>query len=220
MRFRYLILDISCIVLAGGKGQRLGRDKVGAIIDGQSLLRRVISSLEFFGGDIIVVIDAERDPSGLASYPRLRVATDVYPGKGPLVGIYSGLSVSHSDYNLVVACDMPFLNQAMLKFMVQEADGFDIVVPRLGDRPEPLHAVYGKGCLEAIEGMFRQGDYRVGHLLNMVKVRYLEAAEIDRFDPGHLSFFNINTEADMVKARDLAGKASQSDSLRSLSEQG
>ncbi len=199
-------MDISCIVLAGGQGLRLGRNKALETIDGKSLIQRVVSSLSFFDSEIIVVTGAERIPLGLAGYSSLRIIADAYPGKGPLVGIYSGLLASDSFYNLVVACDMPFLNRALLAYTVRLSAGFDVVLPRLGDRVEPLHAVYSKGCLEAIEGMFGQGSFSVNQLLNLVRVRYLEAEEISRFDPERLSFFNINTEADLRMARDMAKK--------------
>jgi len=199
-------LDISCIVLAGGQGLRLGRNKALETIDGKSLIQRVVSSLSFFDSEIIVVTGAERIPLGLAGYSKLRIIADAYPGKSPLVGIYSGLLASDSFYNLVVACDMPFLSRALLAYMARLSAGFDVVLPRLGDRVEPLHAVYSKGCLEAIEGMFGQGSFSVNQLLNLVRVRYLEAEEISRFDPERLSFFNINTEADLRMARDMAKK--------------
>jgi len=71
---------------------------------------------------------------------------------------------------------------------------------------EPLHAVYSRGCLEPIESLLERGDLRVRQLFPLVKMRYVEAEEIDRFDPQHLSFFNINDEADLARARDLARK--------------
>jgi len=197
-------LDISCIVLAGGKGLRLGRDKTAETFGDTSLLERVVSSLSLFEGDIIIVTAIKQSLPQFSGYPTLRVAADIYPGKGTLGGIYTGLTASNSFYNLVVACDMPFLNQALLRYLVQLADGFDLVLPRLGSMIEPLHAVYSKNCLAAIENLLRQDSLKISNLLTLVKVRYVEAEEINRFDPKHLSFFNINTEADLKAARELA----------------
>jgi len=197
-------LDISCIVLAGGKGLRLGQSKALEIIGDRSLLQRVVFSLSFFKSDIIIVTANKQSFSQLIDYPKLRVVTDIYPGKGPLGGIYTGLVASDSFYNLVVACDMPFLNQALLRYMIQISASFDLVIPRLGNVLEPLHAVYSKGCLAPIEGLLKQGNLTVTELTNLVRVRYVDAVEINRFDPKHLSFFNINTEADLVTARELA----------------
>ena len=197
-------MDISCVVLAGGKGLRLGRDKNLETIGNRSLLQRVIFQVSLFNSDIIIVTATKQSLHQLIDYPRLRIVADTYPGTGPLGGIYSGLIASDSFCNLVVACDMPFLNQALLRYMIQLSVNFDVVVPRLGNLVEPLHAVYSKGCLAPIEYLLEQGRIRVSELFKLVKVRYVEAEEIDRIDPEHLSFFNINTEADLEKARELA----------------
>jgi molybdopterin-guanine dinucleotide biosynthesis protein A len=78
------------------------------------------------------------------------------------------------------------------------------VVPRVGELVEPLHAVYAKSCLAPVERLLEQGNLRVDALFDLVKVRYVETDEIDRFDPQHLSFFNINTRADLERAKQLA----------------
>ena len=196
-------LDITCIVLAGGKGLRLGRDKVRETIGTDNLLQRVLSQLSAFNRDIIIVTAGQKSLPRINGYKRSRIVTDIYPGKGALAGIHAGLAESKSHYNLVVASDMPFLNQALLRYMVEVSAGFDLVVPRLGKLVEPLHAVYARSCLPHIDRMLKRGNLEVRGLFKLVKVRYLEAGEIERFDPEHLSFFNINTEADLERARQL-----------------
>ncbi len=196
-------MDIGCIVLAGGKGLRLGHEKASEAVGNKSLIQRVASSLSFFSSDIIVVTAAEQLFPRFIGYPKLRIVTDTYPGKGSLGGIYTGLAASDSFYNLVVACDMPFLNQALLDYMMQISANFDLVVPRLGNMLEPLHALYSKKCLAPIECLLKQGNLNIRELFGLVRVRYVEATEIDKFDPKHLSFFNINTEADLRTAREL-----------------
>jgi len=201
-------LDISCIVLAGGKGLRLGRDKFLEVIGDSNLLQRVLSQLSSLNKDIIIVTATDKTFSQLLSYPGVRIVTDTYPGKGVLGGIYTGLAVSNTFYNLVVAGDMPFLNQALLRYMIQISSGFDLVVPRVGKLTEPLHAVYSKSCLAPIEQLLNQGELRVSALFDLVKVRYVEAEEIDIYDPKHLSFFNINTKADLARAQQLVKELS------------
>jgi molybdopterin-guanine dinucleotide biosynthesis protein A len=90
--------------------------------------------------------------------------------------------------------------------MMQLSAEFDVVIPRLGNAVEPLHAIYSRACLAPIENLFRQNNLRIIDFLHLVRVRYIEAGEIDRFDPNHLSFFNINTEADLKTARELAAR--------------
>jgi len=137
-------------------------------------------------------------------YPRLKLLTDVYPDKGPLGGVYTGLLASTSFYNLVVASDMPFLNPALLRYMTKVSADFDIVVTRVGDLVEPLHAVYAKSCLESIEHLLKHNELSVRRLFPTVRTRYVEADEIERFDPDHLSFFNVNTQGDLQKAEEIA----------------
>ena len=183
---------------------RLGRNKALEVIGNRSLLQRVVSSISLFNSNIIIVTATKQSFTQFIGYPKLKLVSDVYPGKGPLGGIYTGLTASDSFSNLVVACDMPFLNQALLRYMIQLSANFDLVVPRVGNMVEPLHAIYSKDCLDLIEGLLKQGELNVNQLLNLVKVRYVEAEEIDWFDSKHLSFFNINTEGDLKMARELA----------------
>ncbi|MCJ7769473.1 MAG: molybdenum cofactor guanylyltransferase [Dehalococcoidales bacterium] len=200
-------MSTNSIVLAGGKGLRLGHNKALVELDGENLLQRVISRLGFLSSDIILVVAGRQQPLKIAGYPKLKIVTDIYPGKGPLVGIYSGLLSSDSAYNLVVACDMPFLNKHLIGYMLDVSVGFDITIPRLGNMVEPLHAIYSKNCLKAIEKLLVEDNLKIDSLLKMVKVRYVEVGEIDSFDPEHLSFFNVNTKADLDIARELAEKA-------------
>jgi molybdopterin-guanine dinucleotide biosynthesis protein A len=197
-------LKKSCIVLAGGKSLRLGYDKVLETVGSRSLLEQVISRVGSLSDEIIIVIAGEQNIPESIGHPNFKILADIYPKKGPLGGIYTGLVTSTSFYNLVVASDMPFLNQALLRYMIQLSSDFDSVVPRVGKLLEPLHATYTKSCLPAIESMIKQSDLRVDHLFKQVKVKYVETEEINEFDPKHLSFFNVNTKADLAIARDLA----------------
>ena len=196
-------MDISGIVLAGGRSLRLGREKVSETVGNKSLLERVILRLSSLVSDIIIVVATEQSFLQFIDYPKLRVVADVYPGKGPLGGIYTGLAASDSFHSLVVASDMPFLNQNLLSYMMHLAPSFDLVIPRLGDMVEPLHTVYSQNCLTHIEQLLRQNNLGALELISRVNVRYVDVMEINRFDPEHLSFFNINTEEDLKKAREL-----------------
>ncbi|MFC1931006.1 molybdenum cofactor guanylyltransferase [Chloroflexota bacterium] len=197
-------MDISGIVLAGGKSLRLGYDKVLETVGKRSLLQQVVSCVATLSSEVILVTTSEQTIPESIDYPKLRTVTDIYPGKGPLGGIYTGLATSTSFCNLVVASDMPFLNPDLFRYMMQLADNFNAVVPRISNLVEPLHAVYTKSCLAPMEQMIKQDKLSVNQLLNLVRTRYVEAEEIEKFDPEHLSFFNVNTKADLAKARELA----------------
>jgi molybdopterin-guanine dinucleotide biosynthesis protein A len=145
----------------------------------------------------------------MPNFPGLHIekAVDLYPGKGSIIGIYSGLKKSLSFHSLVVACDMPFLNTPLLQYMLEISGGFDIVVPKIGDWFEPLHAVYSKNCLAFMQELIEHDNLRIIELFNNVRVRAIEQTEIEKFDSEHLSFFNINTQDDMERAKKLASEA-------------
>lgn len=98
---------------------------------------------------------------------------------------------------------MPFINLELVRYMLQLAPEFDIVVPRLGQFFEPLHAVYSRNCVAPIESLIAADKLNVRDLFRQTRVRFVDPPEIERFDPHHLSFFNINTEADLERARSL-----------------
>jgi molybdopterin-guanine dinucleotide biosynthesis protein A len=190
---------MTSIVLAGGKSLRLGREKALEEIGGCSLIERVIERLSLLGNEIIVVTSSSDQLPDLG----VKRVIDSYPGKGNLVGIYSGLKEVASSHGLVVGCDMPFLNVALLRHLIELSPGFDVVIPRVDDEMEPLHAVYSKNCLAPIEATLGEGKRRIVDFFPAVRVRYIESADIEEFDPQHLSFFNINSEADLERARIL-----------------
>ncbi len=195
---------MTTIVLTGGKSLRLGRDKALEEIGGQTIIERVIARLTPLDTEIILATTQ----SNLSLLPDLGVKTvvDVYPDKGALGGIYSGLKASPSFHSLVVACDMPFLNIALLRHLIELCPPFDVVIPKVDEKTEPLHAVYSKNCLAPIEAMLKLDRLKISDFFNAVKVRYVEDAEVEKFDPERLSFFNINSKADLERARALLEK--------------
>jgi molybdopterin-guanine dinucleotide biosynthesis protein A len=198
--------EMSCIILAGGRGTRLGRNKVLETVGCKSLLRRVVDGLNFFDSNIIIVSANEHSFLNQKSQSGLREVVDIYSGKAALGGLYTGLVASNSFYNLVVASDMPFLNRKLLCHMTQCMESYEAVAPRINGRVEPLHAVYAKSCTPKLERLLMQGYLSIRNVFSMIRVRYIDDQEIDMFDPQRLSFFNINTEADLEKARELAGQ--------------
>ena len=136
----------------------------------------------------------------------MRTVVDLYPGTGSLGGIYTGLVHSGSFRNVLVACDMPFLKLELLRYMVGLSSDFDVVMPTIDGRREPLHAVYTKECLPTMEMQLKEGNLKARDFPDLVRTRYVEKEEVDRFDPEHLSFFNVNTQDDLDAARMLASR--------------
>ena len=188
----------SGIILAGGKSSRLGVDKAMLQLDGgPTLIAATIARLLPLVDEIVVVAD---DGERFGTLPA-RVVPDLYAGAGSLGGIYSGIAAASHEQSLVVACDMPFLRPELLRHLLAEPRSYDVLLPRLeGGFTEPLHAVYSKACLEPIRRRLEVGRYRIIGFLDDVRVRYVEEAELRRFDPDLRSFVNINTPEELADA--------------------
>ena len=199
-------MGVSGIVLAGGLSRRLGRDKAIEPIAGEPLIARCIGRLSAVADEIIVVVNDVERGEQLPLPQTCRVALDVYADSGSLGGIFSGVSAMGNEWGVVVACDMPFLNTALLRYMLSLREGFDAVVPVLAGRPEPTHALYSKACLPHIERRLQAKDLKIARFFDDVSVRYVSQEEIDAHDPDHLSFFNVNTQSDLDKALELAAQ--------------
>jgi molybdopterin-guanine dinucleotide biosynthesis protein A len=189
------------IVLAGGESRRMGTDKAFLRINGLPMIEHVLRTLRGVCDHVIVVTNS---PEAYDRYD-VEIAGDAFNSRGALVGIYSGLLRSRSDRSIVVACDMPFLNPGLLSHMAGIAGEYDVVLPRVGDLIEPLHAVYRKALLPVIEDHLRRDQRQIRNIFTGLIVRYVREEEIDRFDPARRSFLNLNTrkEYEEVTCSDL-----------------
>jgi molybdopterin-guanine dinucleotide biosynthesis protein A len=182
---------------------RLGRVKALEIINEQSLVERTIDRLSTVSQALLLVTSQEQFRLIAAARLKGKLIVDIYPGKGALGGIYTGLKNADSFYSLVVGCDMPFLNHDLLCYLIELAPGFDVVVPRIDDMLEPLHAVYSRDCLAPIKELIGRDTLDISQLFGLVKTRYVDKDEITKFDPRCLSFFNVNTMNDIKQAEEL-----------------
>lgn len=202
----------SAVVLAGGLSRRMGQDKRRLRLwgaDGPTLLEHTVAAVGALCADVVVVLN---DPEG---WPGLqgRIVGDLFPDGGALGGIYSGLAACAHDYALVVACDMPLLSPALLGAMLARPRDYDVLAPR-SPTPgaarnnldiEPLHAIYGKGCLGPMREALEGGRRQIAAFFPAVRVAYLEPAEIARHDPDGRSFLNVNTPEQMAEVERLLG---------------
>ncbi len=190
--------EVSAVVLAGGQSRRLGTNKAFIEIGGQTLIERVLQIISPLAEDVIVVT-SEAEPF---CHLGVRLTGDVYPGKASLGGIYSGLLAAKHQQALVVGCDMPFLNGGLLRYMISLAGEYEIIIPSYDSFLEPLHAIYHKQCLEPMRLLIEADRLRISEVFCTGRIRYITAEEIAAFDPAHLSFFNINTPEDLLRARE------------------
>jgi molybdopterin-guanine dinucleotide biosynthesis protein A len=167
----------------------MGRDKAILPFGGQSLIERVVDTLVPLVDDIVVV-GSERHISlpGSATF-----VPDDIPGAGPLGGLLTGLKTISHETALTVACDMPFLDRRVLHLLLALSDGYDAVVPEVGGRLHPLHAVYNRRIIPKAERCIAHGRLKLAGLLSHLTVRWIREDEINPLDPAHHSFINVNT---------------------------
>jgi molybdopterin-guanine dinucleotide biosynthesis protein A len=186
---------ITGIIVAGGKGTRLGGcDKAFLEIGGEPVIVRTLRTLAgLFTRTIVVARHPERFVGIHAD-----VTTDVYPGCGPLAGIHAGLRAVDAPYVFVVACDMPLLDAEVIRFLVDRIgpdpdQGPDAIVPWWDGDMEPLHAVYATRCLARIDAALARGDHSVRDFLRHVRVDHVPEATLARLAGAARSFTNVNT---------------------------
>jgi len=195
---------VAGIILAGGKGKRFGgSQKALRELAGKPLLEWVRERLAPIFPEIILVTNT---PELYSFFPG-RVVTDLHPHLGPLGGIEAGLLAAREPVNFVTGCDMPFLNQRLIRKMQAFTRDYDVVIPRLGSFIEPLHAFYSQKTLALIQKSLEEGTYKLSNLLAApLKVYYINEEEIRALDPGGLSFFNVNTPEDLARAMEIIEK--------------
>ncbi|MCP4542949.1 MAG: molybdenum cofactor guanylyltransferase [Chloroflexi bacterium] len=177
------------VILAGGASHRMGRNKALLDLADRPMIAVIAERLRAVADEIII---AATDTQLYAPFAD-RSVTDVFPGVGTLGGIHAGLRAATYDLALVVGCDMPFLDPAVMAWFAQAATDIDLVVLRPGEWLEPLHAVYRKSCLPVIESAIRAGERQAFCFYDDVRTRYVDPTEIEHLDPGLRSFRNINT---------------------------
>ncbi|HEY6541030.1 MAG TPA: molybdenum cofactor guanylyltransferase [Ktedonobacteraceae bacterium] len=187
------------IILAGGRSQRMGTNKALLPLPGQpskTFLSRLTSTLAPLCAEVLVVA---RDPAQFAgvALPATRLIFDEKPGGGPLMGLYSGLNAMQSPSALVVAVDMPFVQPALLAFLLAHYQENTLLVPVVEGVPQVLLAIYPRSILPLIESLLQQGKRAPRALLEVAPVRYIEEVQLREVDPQLRSFVGFNTPEDL-----------------------
>jgi len=187
----------------------MGKNKALLELGGRKMIQRVLDVfLPLF--EEIIIVSNEPD---LYTPWGFKVTPDVLPNKGSLGGIYTGLVTAGQDQAFFAACDMPFLNQGLIRYMRDQASGFDVVIPhvpteenRSSEGLHPLHAIYSKNCIPPIEQLLRKEVFKIIRFFPEVRVKRISQEEIQKFDPELLSLFNANTPQDLEFAQSVIGK--------------
>ena len=186
----------------------MGEDKRFLLVGGRRLYERSLAVLQSLFQEVRIVI-AQDSPPIASDVPVLR---DLVPDCGTLGGIYTGLKEAGTAHIFVVACDMPFLNAEVIRYLISLKGQADAVIARLSHGLQPTHAVYSRQCLPVFEAMVQTGRLKVQDCLGhpSIKVRLVEYDELREIDPEGHSFLNVNTPADLETVRLLHDRPEKS----------
>ncbi len=194
----------SALILAGGRGSRLGfREKALIEVKGKPLIAFVIEKLDKSVDEIIISVRDEAQGKLLKTIlPNLRYACDKYKNTGPLAGILSGLSICKYEYCFIAACDMPFINENAVNFLFDKCRDHDAAIPQWSDGYfEPLHAVYDRrSMIRETKRSLDAGETTILAPVSRLNVNYVSVEEIRKIDPDLKTFMNINTCEDIEMA--------------------
>jgi len=199
------------LILAGGKSSRLPEDKALIPLEDKPLLLHVVEETLLLTHEIVVVIGKnDKIDNYITILPsKVTVLKDTVEGKGPLVGILTGMQRMRSEYSVVLPCDSPFIKREVLEHLFERAQGADAAIPRWPNgNIEPLHAVYRiLPSIPAAETALREDELLIVDMIKRLgKVVYVSTDELKRFDQELITFFNINNQEDLKAAKRLKSK--------------
>lgn len=188
-----MISDCTALILAGGESRRMGQDKANIKLGNQTLLQHVSTALQPLFSDIIVSTRQVRRDCDMQQ------VTDDPAHAGPLAGLAAGFEQSRTPWVFVVACDMPFINAALIETLAGFRDNFDAVVPVVAGYPQPLAAFYSRHCLGSLRKILDScGRHSIRALLDKLNVCYVNETGLQAIDTN--CFFDLDTPQDVALA--------------------
>jgi molybdopterin-guanine dinucleotide biosynthesis protein A len=180
----------TAVILAGGKSVRMGRNKALLEFGRETLIERLHRTLKEAFKEVFI---SANDPEAYA-FLDAPVIRDIYEDGGSLAGVHAGLSHCRAESCFFLACDMPFVDVELIRYLDRYAHDYDIVIPVSRNGLEPLHSFYSRRCLPYIEEQLDGGNLKIIDFFSLVKMREVGVDEMHEFDPDELSYFNINTQ--------------------------
>ncbi len=194
------------VILAGGAATRFfGQNKALLKVGGVSIIDAQLALFKKLFDETIIVTN---DCYSFLEYDAL-IVNDIIPGKGPLGGIYTAMHYMKSDNCFVAACDMPFLNEALISRMISDIGKAWIYTieptellsagktKRKGAQHQPLHSIYSKKCSKTIKNMLVNNELKISFLFDELRAKRMSVYEAKQFDAELKSFVNINTQEEL-----------------------
>ena len=193
-------MNVGGIVLCGGRSTRMGRPKAWLPFAGELMLPRVVRLLGTAVQPIVVVAAPEQDVPPLP--PDVAIVRDHEKGRGPLQGLAAGLSAlaGQVEAAYLSSCDVPFLQPAFVRRLIELMGETSICVPRIGAYHHPLAAVYRIGVADDVRRLLAENRLRPFFLFEAVATRIVEAHELADVDPEFATLRNLNTPEDYESA--------------------
>jgi len=203
-------LPASLVILAGGKGQRIGTNKLFLAVNGSFLIEKIINRLSPLFEETIMSVGvgqtsiAEGILERLPSCRHVKLVEDDFDGRGPLEGLRCALRAQGTPWAFVMGCDMPYIKEEVVTFLWQFCkEDSDVVCARLRGFLEPLHAFYSHSCLSAVEKSMDKGALSLKGFYDDARVFVVEEEKLALVDGYEISFMGINTKEELSKIRDL-----------------
>jgi molybdopterin-guanine dinucleotide biosynthesis protein A len=191
-------MEVTGIILAGGKSLRMGTEKGLQELCGKPLIQYAIQA---FSGlcDTIIISSSSKAYQSLG----YKVVADLFPGIGPMGGIYSALKQSKTEKNLVLSCDLPFVSKELMSFILNNSDGCQVAVPWQGyQHYEPLCGFYNLSVQDQINAFIQKGNYKLPDLFEEININRLTIGSQLDFYQENL-FLNVNSKHDLATAEIL-----------------
>lgn len=198
---------MNAIILAGGKSTRFGSNKAMYKIEQKPMLENIVEKLSAFFDKIYIIGNEKQKLKEVNG--QIKFLTDIIPDKGPLGGLYTGLSKTDSQYNYLQACDMPFICEEYLNFMkgyITEDSNYGAYIPVKDGYLEPFVGVYNKSIKKDILKLIEKDQLNFDYLFNKINIKKIPEEEIEKVADPEKIFFNINRKKDLVKYNKFKAK--------------
>jgi molybdopterin-guanine dinucleotide biosynthesis protein A len=199
-----IVKAASAIILVGGRSARMGQPKATLRFGDLTLIERTVLELRRAFDDIVVVAAPESETVEVPALGAATILHDDVAYQGPVGALARGLRAARHELAFACSCDLPMLRAEVVSWLLSLIAEYDAVIPQVGERLQPLHAVYRRRCAVALDAMLARGERRLGAIADAINVRIVSEAEYRRADPDALSCFNINTPEDYARALKLA----------------
>lgn len=181
--------DCTGVILAGGENRRMPALKAFIEVDGEKIIERNLKIMKKLFKEILIVTN---QPEAYL-YLGIPLLGDIYNVRGPMTGVLTSLLNSSTHWVFIFACDMPFINEHLIRYMAAKRDNYDAVAPMLKGKIEPLFTFYSKRLISYMEKAIIASKTGLQDFLDNKRVKYIITEEIKNIDPGVRAFININT---------------------------